>query len=285
MAMFGGGRAAPDPTRYLFVDGAYLRELIDDISARYFNGVTLEIDYRQLSSHFKKTFYYDCLPGRRQTETEEEYQKRLSKQEALFERLRRIAGWHVYLGTVRGEGGRLRQKQVDTMMAVDMLAHSYRKNASEVTLLAGDLDFKPVLDALVQDGMYVVLWYDRKHASKELIESADNRQPLSILTVSQWLTPRFRKQYPLPAPYSTPENEARGHVLVCDGTMESGRKIELYQKDGSYVIAFEEGANEGYRMYLKGSARELLEKYVDDAFESFHWTPRRKSDRTSSEQT
>lgn len=281
MAIFSGGRAAPEPVRYLFIDGAYLRENLVELSDRLFNGKPVDLDYARMSSAYRKTFYYDCLPGRRQGESADQHQQRVLAQEALFKRLRALPGWHVYEGTVRGEGGRLRQKQIDTMMAVDMLAHSYRKNASEVTLLAGDLDFKPVIDALVQDGMYVDLWYVRKHASKELIESADRRQPISILILNQWLTDKFRKQYPLPVPHSTPENEARDHVLVLDGTMESGKKVELYQKDGSFLIAFEEGHNEGYRMYLRGPDRAILEKYVDEAFESFLWRPRRKSERTA----
>lgn len=261
----------PEATRYLFVDGAYLRGLLEDISARYFSGAPLDLDFARLSSGFKKTFFYDCLPGRRQAESEDEYQKRVVSQQTMFEKLRSIPAWHVYEGTVRGESGRLRQKQIDTMMAVDMLAHSYRKNASEVTLLAGDLDFKPVLDALVQDGMYVVLWYDKKHASRELIESADNRHPLSIQTISQWLTGSFRKKYPLPTPNSTPQNEVSDHRLVCSGLMSGGRRIELYQKGGSFAIVFEEGVNEGYKVYVKGDSRELAEKYVEDAYESFKW--------------
>ena len=38
-----------------------------------------------------------------------------------------------------------------------MLSHAHRKNMHKTTLLTGDLDFKPLVDALVQDGMFVTL--------------------------------------------------------------------------------------------------------------------------------
>ncbi|MBD2254416.1 NYN domain-containing protein [Nostoc parmelioides] len=44
------------------------------------------------------------------------------------------------------------QKEIDIMIAVDMLTHSFQKNMDEATLLAGDLDFKPLIDALVLNG-------------------------------------------------------------------------------------------------------------------------------------
>ena len=37
------------------------------------------------------------------------------------------------------------------MIAVDMLTHPFDRNMERATLLAGDLDFKPLLDALVNN--------------------------------------------------------------------------------------------------------------------------------------
>ena len=147
--IFGNVNATLRPTRYLFIDGAYLRCVVERLSTQFWPNENLEINYATLASGFHKSFYYDCMPPKQKNELEEVFNQRHTDQQQFFQRLGLIRGFHVNTGSLRGEGGRQRQKQVDTMMAVDMLTHSYRKNASDITLLAGDLDFKPIVDALV----------------------------------------------------------------------------------------------------------------------------------------
>jgi uncharacterized LabA/DUF88 family protein len=60
---------------------------------------------------------------------------------------------------------------------------------NEATLLTGDLDFKPLIDALVQEGMFVTLWYPHGSTSKELIAAADRSQRFSISSVYDALAP------------------------------------------------------------------------------------------------
>jgi len=45
-------------------------------------------------------------------------------------------------------------------------------------LVTGDLDFRPVVERLVQLGVIVELWYDPKVTAEELIVAADHRRPL-----------------------------------------------------------------------------------------------------------
>ena len=74
------------------------------------------------------------------------------------------------------------------MIAADMLTHTIRRNMDEATLLAGDGDFTPLLDALSNEGMFVWLYHPPR-ASKELGAAADGRRELTVRHVHSWLTP------------------------------------------------------------------------------------------------
>ena len=84
------------------------------------------------------------------------------------------------------------------MLTVDMLTHSFRKNMGRATLLTGDNDFKPLIDALVQDGMLVNLWYPPDETSRELIDAADARTPLTMLALHDLLLDESKARFTIP---------------------------------------------------------------------------------------
>jgi uncharacterized LabA/DUF88 family protein len=45
-------------------------------------------------------------------------------------------------------GKKRQQKEVDVLLAVDMLTRSFYKNMTKAVLLAGDRDFKPVVEVV-----------------------------------------------------------------------------------------------------------------------------------------
>ena len=74
---------------------------------------------------------------------------RIAAEESKYDQIQSVPGFHVRLGTVVGsKPRRLRQKEVDVQLAVDMLIHASRKNMSSATLITGDLDFRPVVRSL-----------------------------------------------------------------------------------------------------------------------------------------
>ena len=187
--------------KYLFIDGGCLDSLLETLSNGLFGGTKLEIDWYQLTRGFHKVFYYDCLPAKKQEEDDTEYQNRIKPKIELFNHLKSVDRLHVYEGTARYRDKRRgqEQKQVDIMIAVDMLTHSFRRNMNEATLLTGDLDFKPLIDALVQEGMYVSLWYPKGRTNYELVDSADSRKAIKIHDVKAWFTHTFQVKVKLPA--------------------------------------------------------------------------------------
>jgi hypothetical protein len=112
------------------------------------------------------------------------------------------------------------KKKVDVMLTVDMLTHTFRRNMHKATLLTGDNDFKPLIDALVQDGMFISLLYPPDETSKELMQAADARWPLSMSMIDGFLLDDSRPLFDIP-------KRNMHHQPV-----ETGRKISEWTQDG-----------------------------------------------------
>lgn len=136
--------ASPRQTEYLFVDGSYLQSFLNTTGKAFF-GEKPDLDYKSFFQGFEKVFYYDCFSEKKSGETEEQYKERRLLQENFFNSIRSIDGCHVFLGSTAGEGKKVRQKQIDVMIAVHMLTHTSRENMERTTLLSGDLDYKPLV--------------------------------------------------------------------------------------------------------------------------------------------
>lgn len=176
-------------TEYLFVDGNCLRMHLRNFSDRYADGAELGVNWKQLKGRYEKVFYYDAIPVQLEGETKDEYDARIARISDLHAAISEIDGYRVYEGDARkrpSKGG-LEQKKVDVMIAVDMLTHTIRRNMTGTGLLAGDLDFKPLLDALVNEGMFVTLIYPTRFTSTELRRSADAREPMTARKTYGWL--------------------------------------------------------------------------------------------------
>lgn len=126
-------------------------------------------------------FYYDALPVREDGEAEKDHEMLVKPQKDMLDAVASVDRVHVYEGDARRRRKRgLEQKKVDVMLTVDMLTHAFRKNMHQATLLTGDNDFKPLIDALVQDGLFVTLMYPPDETSRELMQAADARTPWTI---------------------------------------------------------------------------------------------------------
>ena len=220
---------------YLFIDGAYLRNVIERFQTEVYAGITVPIDYRRVAGAHTKVFYYDCPPAKRQGESDNEFNARERMQQTLYQALRSHRGWHIYEGVVKRTGKRARQKEVDILIAVDMLTHAYRRNTTRITFIAGDQDFRPLVDALVRDGVFVELVYDPASISSDLADAADQRTPLDPYWMFEWLVEDFKKTHPLPDRSGGSAKQPPANEPVETGQME-WCQAELYSHDGYYTI-------------------------------------------------
>jgi uncharacterized LabA/DUF88 family protein len=254
---------------YLFVDGAYLRERLDHLAQRYFGGQPLPIDYRSLFGAFEKVFYFDCTPPRRGDETEDAFKAREKGAEARFRILRRLPGCHVFLGQTKNQ----RQKGVDVQLAVQALVHVFRHNTREITVLSGDSDFKPLVDALVLEGAYVTLAYEPRSTARELIDAADAQWVLWPHIVFRYTTDAFRAEHGLPADVARIAYDPRQEwadlganwLLISEGQCSTGR-VCVYREQGGRIGALLCRAPEDDRYYWLMHSRneDVLQKIAED---------------------
>jgi uncharacterized LabA/DUF88 family protein len=173
---------------YLFIDGAYLQTVYRDLFTPLFGDGYL-VDYRVVKESFgaRRAYLYDCLDDVQQAgESEVDFKARVERQEARFDAIDKVEGVHVRYGYL-SPGKKRQQKEVDVLLAVDMLTHAFNKNMDEAVLLSGDRDFKPVVESLVRLGTLVKVAYDPRTGSRPLARAADNEMEIDINVLCGWI--------------------------------------------------------------------------------------------------
>lgn len=252
--------------KYLFIDGGCLRATLKNLSDRYFDGRELRINYSSLKGSHLKAFYYDAIPAMKPNETDEEYVKRVQPRVALHEQIAKLPGYHIYEGDSRIRRKQVQQKEVDVMIAVDMLTHTFRGNMGRATFIASDVDFKPLLDALVREGMFVELIYPPTETSQNLVDAADERQPLSIDVIYRHLDKECRDMITLPMTGNTLKidfDHSEASVIADDQPVGKvfyrrvGQAHSVYWDGPMSIDHFFEVRCQGY---------DTMRKYVQDLY-------------------
>lgn len=175
-------------TKYLFIDGGFLRVLRKKFSNYFLDGNDLELDYSRIRAEHTKVFYYDALPKKREKEKDAAFADRVEQAKKEFARIQSQNYVHSRIGAIDGnvnEG--VSQKGVDVRLTVDALLHSIRGNTRNVTIFTSDSDYIPLLSALVENGVNVTLMYDPQKANDFLIRSADISTPITVNLFSTYL--------------------------------------------------------------------------------------------------
>lgn len=261
MPIFAPPYAGPKEVSYLFIDGGSLRGKIQGISNRYFGGKQFSIHFPAFFNfgRYTKVFYYDALPVREERETEDEYNQRIAPQKNLLDAAAGVDRVHVYEGDARRRRRRgLEQKKVDVMITVDMLTHTFRRNMHQATLLTGDNDFKPLIDALVSEGMFVTLWYPTGETSKELYQAADARKPLNMVTLRQLLTESSQRDFSIPVTVNVPPEHETPGTLLEEGE-HNGKRHTISRDGNDYLITWEHDSLNV--MHMRHSNLDLLREY------------------------
>ena len=171
---------------YVFIDGGYIRSIIENIpegkdvlnDVKKYADLLTYIRNRYCSSseiEVVRMLYYDAIV---QMENDS---KRHREQRDFFNKLQlHIPFFEVKLGDLVKTGkGLYRQKGVDTLIAIDMITKAYLDHYDVAILVAGDRDFVNVVKA-VKDytGKIVYGIYEPAHVSEELLRVLDWRRPI-----------------------------------------------------------------------------------------------------------
>lgn len=166
-------------TTYLFVDGGHLRKYYEDFANKWF-GNDGEIDFAKVKTDFNadKCFYFDCVDD-----------------DSKFRGLRK-SDWRVELGFLRN-GKKREQKEVDTLIAVNMVRCAYIGKMSNAILLSGDTDFRPVVEELARIDVDVKVVGNKNNVSQELMGEATSVQLLDIDDYYRWTKESVKAVKPL----------------------------------------------------------------------------------------
>ena len=253
------GYAGPREVQYLFIDGAQLASTLEEVGQEWFD-CPIELDYARVRGEHTKVFYYDCLPAKKSTESEAQHTQRREDKLRFFNELRDLQGWHVSEGIARHRRKeRQEQKEVDILIAVDMLTHTHRRNMHRLTFLTGDQDFAPLVEAVVREGMYVQLWFPLGHTSQDLKQFADDARPLDAEFLLGMATEHSQRHHALPTrqkevherpPNAQPLEQAwagtakvgtlwleqqGGHVATGSTPMQTGRFLTVRHREADKV--------------------------------------------------
>jgi len=189
---------------YLFIDGAYLREIykkirkINDVFSqpdRYAAIISTIISncpkHQHLREYFDpaklriaRTYYYDAIV--RKEDDAEQYMKQKNFFDLINERVSQSRPFECkfeeLIKRTKKAKAKYHQKGVDTLLAIDMISKGYKGHYELAFLLAGDRDFLNVVKTVKDDiGKWVCGIYYKKETAKELVDLFDFKIDISSI--------------------------------------------------------------------------------------------------------
>lgn len=246
---------------YVFIDGNYLRRAYEDTMRQFFPDADhRNIDFIALKNAVgaAKAFFYDSV--------DDDAPDAAARREHL-EQIRSLDGFHVREGTVTRD--KKRQKQVDVQLAVECLTHAFNKNVWHVTLVAGDLDFKPLVDALINLGVHVHVYYEPKSGARRLYRAADVAAPITLKSFWDWSLPGFQRTHQIPR--ATSNASHTGEIMLRQGTWKS-RSVRLWEDKthGEHTI-YVEPTGDAKSLEVRFNDVVRLEQYFGLMYGSVEW--------------
>jgi uncharacterized LabA/DUF88 family protein len=232
----------------------------------------LELSTLMRQADATRAYFYDSLDGAlRPGEDDAARSARIAPLEKFFGEVRDLYGFHVRLGTVSGHGKRRRQKQVDILLAVDMLTHGLNGNMGKAVLLAGDLDFRPIVEALVRSGVFVEVWYHPTSIARDLPGAADFGRPIGFRQLYDWNKKSFQEAHRLPQahqPGGVPVGDSLRFGKV--GTFPAELRLIKNPPEKSYYNLWIE-MSRGYTVRIYDEDLNLVERYVATQYAPIEW--------------
>jgi uncharacterized LabA/DUF88 family protein len=264
---------------YLFIDGEYLRRIHREAMQDFFRlGGSLQVSTLMDQAQAARAYFYDCLDDAPLAgESEEDRQKRLAPANQFFDSVQSLSGFHVRLGSVTGQRKKRRQKEVDILVAVDMLSHGFNGSMKRAVLVAGDLDFRPIVEALVRHGVFVQVWYHRSSVARDLPGAADFGHEIRFRQLYEWNTKIFQDTHPLPLDSIQPTAIMRNGHLLKTGHIQ-GHPVQLYSsaslssQSTAYSLWIETVHRQHQCALVYGEDLPLLERYVSTQYGPLTWS-------------
>lgn len=257
--------------RYLFVDGESFRTCLRRICQRAFQDDAPTIAWNNLRADYRRVYFYDAIPVQMDSENEISYVSRVTPKRSELAFIDRQPGYHVRSGDAvhrRRRGNE--QKMVDVQLAVDALLMANRGLFQSVTLITGDLDFRPLISALVEMGIEVQLLYPLGETSDYLLSAADRADPITLPLCLSWLDASYRDRYPIPQSFCNLKNTSfdAATSLVSWSDHRFGLCQIFSIGDEFHLITEYEPNNPAtHRLEMKHQNPELVRMYASEVFQ------------------
>jgi uncharacterized LabA/DUF88 family protein len=260
---------------YVFIDGEYLRHRHREEMSRFF-GVDGELELSPIMKHAGATrvYFYDAVDySQGPAEDEATWEKRVVAREQFLASIGALSGFHVRPGSVR-RGKKREQKEVDVLLAVDMMEHVLNGTMSKAILIAGDVDFRPVVGALVRHGIIVHVWYHSGSFAQELPGAADFGHEIRFRQLHSWNTEAFKRTYRVPKEENRAGDAWGDLVKVGSLNPRYSSRVRLYKSaDGHEPVTFFLWIeiNSWDRIMIYDTDLDLIERYVAVQYAPIQW--------------
>lgn len=269
--MFSHASGGTPAISYLFIDGGSLHQTLKKLGDRYFGGTTPILDWGLVKGFHRKVFYYDAVPVQLDGEDDNSYSIRVGPKRAELNSIEHQVGFHVRSGDVRHRKRRgNEQKMVDVHLAVDALLMASRGLFSSLALITGDLDFRPLVSALVEMGIDVHLIFPPGETNEQLLAAADRADPMTVNMLSSWLTSGPNQENLLPIALYNFKSEEWPDDTLCEWDSGSHGRCCVVTQDGGTLLLLTNSspANpDTHRLELKAHNAEVLRAYASDVFD------------------
>lgn len=203
MASGSGSSFAGTRRVMIFIDGGYLRKNMkkmfnhDEINyQRLANDLRIFTSYGNLFPELIRSYYYDANFKPHETDvildndevddytiatlgpSYEETQLKFKEQEKYLNQFRNLDYFEVRLGRLKNTKKGLRQKGVDTLIAIDMISKAYENHYDVAILLSGDEDLLDVVNIVKNTGKRVFGSFFDKTTSQDFRDSFDKKKIL-----------------------------------------------------------------------------------------------------------
>lgn len=163
----------------LFIDAGYLNNVLKEIPNQI-------IDYNKFSKliggvDLFRTYYYNSLPFVTNNPSKEDL-LRIDQANFFYKTLKEIPNFEIRLGKLIKiyQGGKesYQQKQVDSLITIDLLNLSFKNKITKAIIITGDSDFVPLVEIVKKEGVQVHLFHGSSY-SRELYEICDMRTKIN----------------------------------------------------------------------------------------------------------
>jgi uncharacterized LabA/DUF88 family protein len=263
---------------YVFIDGAYLERVHREAMQAFF-GEDGDLDIFPIGQQAQanRVYFYDSIDYTQSAnENEADWRARVQRLEDSLDRIRLLPGFFVRTGTVPGrdKGKRREQKEVDVMLAVDMVKHALKANIKKAVLIGGDLDLRPAVEALVEEGVAVEVWYHASSFAQGLPGAADKGIELRFRQLHSWNTKSFRQKYRIPSEDRMHRASVRsGEVLSAGSIPDWDWPVELYRWYHGEQAKFQLWIHTGEwdSIIVRDDDLDLIKRYVDVQYAPVKW--------------